>query len=764
MKHLLLLLMFLPELSFGQGPIGEWKDHLSFNSINRLAEMDETIAAATSNGILLVDKNGGKLSTLSKAEGLSDAGITAIAYSTNFKTLLIGYESGNLDLMSNNRIINFPDIAAKTTIPEKSILKMKCEGDFAYLCCSFGIVQLDLRKTEVANTWYIGSNQEPKKIYDLTSYGNHWYAATSKGIFRAEKENANLQDYRNWSLQNTAYQNDAAFTSFAQMEGLLFVHDLTNDRLLAFNGTDWQIKYAQIKHLKRIQDGSAGIRMVSENALWLVGKNNETSITKYQGDINAQKITPEDALEDSNNHLWIGDSTYGLILKSGTNFQTLLPNAPAGNHVTALAAGNDAIYAAMAEGLGETEKVSLSICQDGIWQNFSAADDEGLKSVRPITAVVPNTNHPGEYWASSAGSGLLYFKNNRIAAIYNDSNSSLGSLGGSCMVNGIALDPNNHLFYTNPTGKVRLGIRTATGNFVPLNYPGMNYTNLPTGKVLQTKSSTNWVVLPEEGLFAFRIKGILEDISDDLYRKVAVRSRFSNGTTSLVTQFPTISTVVEDLNGALWVGTGTGIVVYNNPDKIFDSGEFFGSQPSTDDGDGLFKPILEKEKITAIAVDGGNRKWLGSATSGLFLFTPDGDHMLQHFTTKNAPLPSNEILSIAIHPQSGELFVATAGGLVSYMGNATTGASDLKEAYVWPNPMRESYHGEVTIDGLTDGTEIRITDLAGNLIYKSSSLGGRARWNAKNSQGNRVATGIYLIFCTAPQLKTTKIIKLLVIH
>jgi outer membrane protein assembly factor BamB len=205
-------------------------------------------------------------------------------------------------------------------------------------------------------------------------------------------------------------------------------------------------------------------------------------------------------------------------------------------------------------------------------------------------------------------------------------------------------------------------------------------------------------------------------------------------------------------------------VVYGNPEKVFDPGEFYGIQPSIDDGEQLFKPILEKEKVTAIAIDGGNRKWIGTAHSGVFLFSENGDHLVQHFNSKNSPLLSDEILYIAISSLNGEVFFATTQGLVSYKSDATPGETNLDKSYVWPNPLRETFDGEVTIDGLTEGTLVKITDLTGSLIYQTTSIGGRAVWNARNANGARVSTGVYLIFCSSPQTKVSKILKLLVIH
>jgi ligand-binding sensor domain-containing protein len=765
MSKLLLTLILLPCLIFGQSRIGEWRAHVSFTPVIKVAETPESIVAATANGLLFTDKEGNQITTTTKANGLSDYGISAISYATTPKILLVGYQNGNLDLVQRGEIVNFPYITRKAGLPDKTIHRIICEGNYAWLCCAFGIVKVDLQKVEVVETWYLGAQNDLKEIYDLASIGNYWYVTTNHGIFTAEKQNNNLQDYRNWLLQSGLPQPDANFSSIAFSDGLLFVHDRSNDQLLAWDGNKWLRYYPEIKQIQGIKSASNGLIILAKGEVWLTGKTGNKIIISYLPDGTPEEIDPRDALTDSNGKLWISDNRFGLTYQStSSSFIHLGSNSPGSDQITALNSANEEIFTATSTyntvGIPEA---SISIYQAGIWQNFRADDDTGLKSIRPITSFA-FSSQPDEYWAATAGSGLLSFQKNRVTAHYNELNSSLAALNGSCIVNSLATDSQNNLYYTNPTGKIPLGSLSQSGNFVSLPYSGLNFSNTATGNQIISKTNVHWVVLPQEGLFAFKVKGIAENISDDQYRKVAVQSRFSNGTTSLITSFGEISTIVEDHHQDLWVGTGTGVVVYTNPDRIFDSGEFYGSQPSLDDGEGLFKPILEKEKITSIAVDGGNRKWIGTANSGAFLFSEQGNHLLRHFDSQNSPLPSGRIDAIAVLPESGEVFFATEKGLYSWKSDATEGANGLEKAYVWPNPLRETFDGVATIDGLTDGTEVRVTDVTGNLIFKTTSLGGRATWNAKNSSGRRVATGVYLIFCSSPQQKTTKIIKLLVIH
>ncbi len=743
-----------------------WQSHVSFTPVIYVTETPENMVGATANGIFFVGKKGSQITTKTKVEGLSEVGISAIAYTGLQDILLIGYESGNLDLIQNGKIQNFPDLTRKANLPNKKIHRVFCEGNFAYLCCAFGIVKIDLQKIEVAETWYFGSGNDLKAVFDLTTFGGNWWVATNHGIFKADKLAANLQDYRNWQLQTALPQAEATFTSFGQSDGLLFTHDATNDRLLSWNGSIWQSRYSELKNIRFIKTGTTGLIVLANKEIRLIGKTGTTTIGNYPPENSTTEIDPRDALVSSSGELWIADFRFGLTHQSGSSgYNHLIPNSPGSDQISALEAGlEDVFVATVTSSSTGNPEATYSIRQFGIWQNFTAAEDPGLKSIKPITSFAINKDHPDEYWAATDGSGLLSFQKNRVNAHFNEQNSTLGAANQSCVVNALTLDNQTNLWYSNPTGKAIIGSRSVTGAFIPLPYPGLTSSNSKPLNMIVSASLIHWVILPDEGLFAFKIKGSTENIADDQFRKISVQSRFTNSTTSLISQFTGISAIAEDIDHQLWVGTSAGIVVYSNPDRVFDSGEFYGMQPSPDDGEGLFKPILEKEQITSISVDGGNRKWIGTAHSGVFLFTAGGEHLLHHFDSKNSPLLSDRILSIAISPKSGEVFFSTDRGLISWKSDATTGETSFDKAYVWPNPLRETNENGVTIDGLSDGTEVKITDISGNLVYQTSSEGGRAIWNAKNIHGVRVSTGIYLIFCHSSQFGISKIIKLLVIH
>ena len=190
------------------------------------------------------------------------------------------------------------------------------------------------------------------------------------------------------------------------------------------------------------------------------------------------------------------------------------------------------------------------------------------------------------------------------------------------------------------------------------------------------------------------------------------------------------------------------------------------------DGTQLGDYLLENEQINTIVIDGANRIWIGTASSGLYLMqftesTLDADYtleMVSHFTTENSLLPSNDILSIAIQESTGEVFVGTGSGLVSYMSDAVEPEEDFNDLYVYPNPVYPNYHGQVVIKGLVKDTQIRIVDASGNLLKILQSNGGESVWDMTNATGSRVASGVYTVLCNSYDGQIHASVKILIIN
>jgi hypothetical protein len=261
-----------------------------------------------------------------------------------------------------------------------------------------------------------------------------------------------------------------------------------------------------------------------------------------------------------------------------------------------------------------------------------------------------------------------------------------------------------------------------------------------------------------EGLFVLDPGTNVASASDDQYRKI----RLSDHDGNLLPN--DIYSLAFDRDGYLWVATSEGVLISYNPDQAIDASTFAVQRVKIPDVvEGLAAYLLQTETVTSITVDGGNRKWFGTSKSGVFLQSSDGSKELLHFNMKNSPLPSNNIMDIKIHPTSGEVFIATDKGLISYRGDATDPVEKFGKVYAFPNPVKPNYNGLISIVGLVENTTVKITDISGNLVYETQSLGGQATWDGKNLNGHRVSTGVYLIFCSDSKGEQTAVSKLLFI-
>ncbi len=360
---------------------------------------------------------------------------------------------------------------------------------------------------------------------------------------------------------------------------------------------------------------------------------------------------------------------------------------------------------------------------------------------------------------------MVEWRNGAPIAFWNATNSTLGTNGdpaaGIVNVAGLDFDDDGNLWVSNANTNALLSVRKKDGawkSFSPGNLLAGN--NLVSDIMASKQSDLKWLVRPRgNALMVFTDGGTIDDTDDDQFKLL--------NTSDNQGKLPSLDvySIAEDNDGEVWVGTGKGIAVFYNPQAIFSgTGENFDSQQILIEQDGNVQILLETEAITALAVDGADRKWIGTATSGVFLTSPDGTEELAHFTAENSPLPSNTVLSLAIDGSTGEVFFGTDQGIISYRGDATEGGREATCASVFPNPVRETYQGTVAITGLVADSEVRITDIAGNLVYKTTSLGGQAMWPATDLSGQRVSTGVYLIMAADPSGESTCNTKVLVVR
>lgn len=772
-----ILLLFSVLLGFhavAQQKKGSWTDYLSFFEATKIAVSDDRIFCATEGGLFYFDIQDNSVNKFTGSINLSDIGIKTIAYSKTNEVLVVAYKNSNIDLVYKSKVVNLSDIKRKQITGEKAINNISFIGNEAYLSCGFGIVVLNLARQEIKDTYFLGEGGTSMEIFDVESDGTTLYAATGGGIYKAPASGTNLADYKTWSRVVTIPNYTEKFSFLAFHAGSLIANytpdEYDKDKMYRLNGSIWTEYLPQIRYLNDLQVNGNYLVATSRAEVYIIDANHvvQGKINDYQlGDQRITSIDTRSAAVSGSGSIYIADYKNGLVKITGQKFESIYPVGPLDNQIFSLHAnGNDLwiSYGGRDDVWANTwQQPRFQHYSSGNWEYFNKSGNPELDGFFDIVCVTADPKDPNHFFAGSWGGGLLEYKNGKFANRFTNKNSPLLTALPQqpdepyVRVGGMDYDSEGNLWVTNSLVAKNLFRLSAAGEWTGFVLPEIANTK-NVGEVIVTRNNDKWIVVPR-GNDAYVV-----DKNGERKKRLLVTSYFNNGQNEIFNRMNDIYSIAEDNEGAIWIGTSKGVAVYSNPSRIWDTENFYAIQPSLDLNDGLYHPLLETETVTAMAVDGANRKWLGTKNSGIYLVSPDGQEEVIHFNTTNSPLLSNTINSIAINQQTGEVFIGTSEGLVSYMGEAIGGKDSYENVYIYPNPVRETYEGPVTINGLIENTDIKITDISGNLVYQGKSLGGQAIWDGKNLKGNRVKTGVYLVFCNDENGEETHIEKLLFIH
>jgi Two component regulator propeller len=776
------LSLFCPE-AYAQSDlaIGQWRDHYPYLSARSVIEGGGVAYCASRNAIFKVDPATNELEKFSKVNALSDVDITALGWSTELSALLVGYANGNLDVIRGGVTTNMTDIKRSSLIGDKRLYSIMCDGGLAYLGCGFGIVVVDLTRNEVKDTWIIGLNGEQRQVNGVVLHGDSIYAATDKGVFAAKRTEPNLAAFTNWYRRTDLPNFDKNFNGIVSFAGKLMVNYASvtdNSDVVYYYDGSWQtLGPALGRRNTAIHVSADGQRLVVPHRFDVRMFDQGLQEVLYAGTIAGLDIEVTGAYPRSSGGAWVATTKNGLgLVQAGSSGSFVSPNGPRSTNAYRIDASDGLLVAATGAVAGNWSNTyshdGIHLFQENTWRTIREEDDPLLEgantfgggAVDPM-AVVVDPSEAGHFYLGTWDDGVIEWRNGAAIAIWNATNSSLGTTGnpadGIVYVAGLDLDKDENLWVSNANTNALLSVRKKNGewrSFSPGNLLGGS--NLVSDVMAAHENNLKWLVRPRgNALLAFTDGGTIDDSGDDQFKLI--------NTSENQGKLPSLDvySVAEDKDGEVWVGTGKGIAVFYNSDAIFSgTGENFDCQQILIEQDGNVQILLETESVSAIAVDGANRKWLGTQSSGVFLVSPDGTQQVVHFTAENSPLPSNNITSIAIDGSTGEVFFATEQGMISYRGDATDGSRTEDCATVFPNPVRETYSGPVAITGLVADSDVRITDIAGNMVYKTTSLGGQAIWPATDLTGQRVSTGIYLVMASDPTGATTCNTKVLVVR
>lgn len=743
--------MCLPFASSAQNlKLGQWRDFLSFNQIFAVESGKKTIYGIAKQGIVVYNTNDNGVSTITKVSGLNDINITAAMYDSKHDMLLVGYQNGNIDFVkSDGRVVNMPDIKRASIVADKTINRITVIGNKGYLSCGFGIVTFNLDKAEVEDTYKFGPNGESINVYDLCLNNDSLFAATNMGIFKAWSKSPLLIDFNSWKKETGFTQASGKFNHIESFDGKVFAcFNSGNDKdvILEHDGHGW-IQYPNIFTTTFNSIRAAEDRIMFTFTFGVIVRDKNKQEVEY---INTkpgkqQIFFPLDAIWIDGNY-WIGETNTGLI-KSDTDqkYTFLSPNGPKTNSVYKLSAQNNHLYVAAGavnqDFSNNYRFLGIPHYNGSEWTTIDETNDPMLTQATGFLNVTIDPGNDNHAFISSWDKGLIEMENNVVKTIYNDQNSALQQaplLPGNYRIGASTFDGEGNLWIGESYATNNLVVRRNDGSWTNYKMPDDfgDAIRMVIRQIVVTQDGGKWMVLDKNGLYAYN-----ENSTDVKGRKLTAEANKGG--------LPSIGTycIAEDLDGELWIGTDKGFAIIYSPSTAFTKNNLNADQPIIEQ-DGNYEKILETEQITSIAVDGGNRKWMSTANSGVYLLSEDGLKQILHFTTENSPLLSNEVNNITINQKTGEVYFGTSLGIQSYLSDATASVEEVDQIDIYPNPIRPDYNGPISIRGLVRDSNVKITDISGNLINETTSTGGAATWNGLNLRGERPATGTYLVFVT----------------
>lgn len=691
-------------------PPGTWRLHLSYNNIQHVETTGQHVYAAGNSGIMVYNRHDHTVTTYNKLNGLTSTGISSLHYDKANDQLLVGYEDGNLDILKGNTVTSFQRLKDADVTVEKRLNHISSHAGLAYISTAYGVVTFDLQQLEIKETWRdLGTSGERLRIFQTTFLGDSVFLASGNGVL-AGNLNDNLLDFKKWTRFNTEMFSGPieGITTFNNK-----VYVAGPSGLYRFDGNSWvQEPFLQTESFQSLTASEENLFMIADATIRTMDPSGALSQISDPVIVN-----PATVKQDNNGNLWIGDQTSGLVSNTGGQFLSYLPDGPSVNTVHKLVYDGGSIYVLSGgfsdSGVPLNNAGELNVFKNGSWSTT-------LLPIPDLTdiAVVDNKT-----FIASFGSGVLVTDASGTTFLDETNSPLFHTEPGQSRITALAESPHG-LWIANYGGQESLHLlkRDDTWESFAFNFPNAAF---PTGLSVDGRGAV-WIPLNPQsggGLIAFD-----PDERQGYYKGTAT------GTGALPD--PNVYSIATDRDGYVWVGTGAGVVY------------FFSA---TEDA---MKPIYENrfllrdEKVTAMAIDGGNRKWIGTE-QGVWLFSPTGESLVHRFTAENSPLLSNIIEDIEINPVSGEVFFATDRGIISYRSDATDAGPDFEKIKIFPNPVTPGFSGTVGITGLARDAQVRITDISGKLVWQTRAQGGMASWHVRDHDGNRVSTGVYLVFATA---------------
>ncbi|CAA7387572.1 type IX secretion system anionic LPS delivery protein PorZ [Chryseobacterium fistulae] len=705
----------------------KWTDQFSYNNILAIKEDHGKIVAATENGIFYYTISTGEISKLSKANGLHEVKISAFDYNPQTKIGVVGYQNGSLDIITPGGITYVVDIPIATGYNgSKKINHISITGDKAIISVGYGVSIFDLKKKEFGDSAFFLSGGTYEASNEATILGNKVLSVTNTGL-KTHDLNTTFPVFATWTTEMPG-----AFKHIDSESGLVFSSATTS--YLYNNGVSTPFPQT----FTDIQDIAVNTNniIITDNA------------RVYTYNLNGTSTGVVDFGEECNTANTISGKLYGGTKLSGIKDEsktTYRPDGPYKNTSYKISLLNDQIWVSTG---------ALEAYNNPVIQNIGYYHFDGSKWVYPeyflnnpiqfnVRDVVPNPSNPSEvffvnYSFAPNEKGIYKMENDVFKKVYknNDAASFLNRPSG------ITFDENNQLFVS---ASLLADVPANTGYYL-YNRSADDFTLIPiinAGGALKPFTKDGILYIPSP---FFEPGGLIMKAYGNNPASTSVPVKLIRKENNLPIGGTVSAAIDKDDN--VWIGTRSGLRILSNPKSAITE-----TSPQTEaiiiDEKGIAEELFRDNVILQIEPDTGNQKWVSVDGGGVYYLSPDGERTIQHFTKENSPLPTNSITDIKVDKRNGKVYFVTLDGIVTYQGDVADVTSNFGNVLVYPNPVVYSnFKGKVTIKGLAEKTNIRITDAAGNVIHSAVARGGYYEWDLNNQKGVRVASGIYFVLMT----------------
>lgn len=782
-----MLLTLLPVAVQAQVAVGGWTLYSAFNTVEKIIETDTYAYYMSSGSLYRVDKDTYEVNTLNVANKLNDSNITGIYPATDGKSVVVAYESGNIDrLYDDGKIVNMSDIKDAIMSKSRKINDVAFGKNNFYVATDFGLVTFDNKKNEVRETAY---TELPLQLVaamgDIVSvlcdnvlyFGRQTDKITNFNQLKKASNYGNRNSFR--SMKGLG--ENMILLAHASDNGSLYLMTVDIDKLTVSNQhISSAAGSGYVKNLTlSVRNHKNGVYAVNNEGIYSYDKDGNQTFIAGVKEGNGSFVS----YYDDARRMWIG-SAEGMRYMDVSNpaEMAVIENVVTGsglttNEIHSIHIGKSGkvyvqnLVEMLPFNITENSRLvsAVNVIDNGKIRDVSAKDvqkeNKNSPNLKPLPVIGPyqiceDPDDADAYYIGSMFEGLYRIKDGKQTHKYYIDNSGFCAdiYGWSARALCPIVDKSGNLWVYIPTSEgeetAKVYIlskekRTST-EVTPADWKKV-VPAFPDAKrgVLGLACEQSDMVVIAQGFWSnsigwFNSKGT-SSLNDDTQ---LITTRYIDQDNKDL-DFSHITALAEDKNGRIWVGTEKGVFEIIDPTKLTNSTAIVNHlKVPRNDGTNLADYLLDSQIVSQIAVDASNRKWISTIGSGVYLVSENGDEILEHYTTDNSILPSNTVYAVGCDPNSNKVYFGTGQGLVEYNSTSAPGKENYNEVYAYPNPVKPDFTGWITVTGLMEDSLVKITDSAGNVIVQGRSDGSMFVWDGCNRSGERVKSGVYYVMAS----------------